>query len=72
MDILGKKIEISRMGKVRCQVVRNFIHPYNFLWCRYDVGPVRGVGPVDVVGVQLGHHGAGHLLCHIRHCHRDT
>ena len=41
-----------------------------FFLCRYDVSAVRRIGPPDLVGVQLGHHGAGHLLCDLRHRHR--
>jgi len=30
---------------------------------------VRDPGQTDLVGVQLGHYGASHVLCHLRHRH---
>lgn len=34
-----------------------------------DVGAVRNIGPSHLVGIFLGHNGAGHVLCHLRYRH---
>lgn len=38
-------------------------------WPGSDVNSGGSAGVADVVGVLLGHHGASHVLHHLRECH---
>lgn len=38
-------------------------------WLSSDVNARRSAGMADVVGLLLGHHGASHVLHHLRECH---
>ena len=39
---------------------------------RPDGAAVWGAGPPHLVGLLVGHHGAGHVLHHVRHRHRHV
>ena len=39
---------------------------------RYDGPTVWVTRTAHLVGILLGHHGTGHLLCHLRHSHRHV
>lgn len=36
-------------------------------WIRFNVNAIWCAGPFNMVGIFVGHHGTGHVLCDLRH-----
>jgi len=56
-------LEIARDTKCRLQEGEFFYLDVP----SHDVYSIWGVGQINLVGILVGHNGARHLLCHLRH-----